>query len=140
MADALRTLLASYSENTALNLAPIADWLLTACNITLVLEKSWDQLARFAAETGASASTTLTKTGRTTTRATSKPSARLATPATINERELRAVHRRAEQLMKRSASRLVEAYGDAVIPQIPEAIGRAILRTEAALRAVRCAA
>jgi len=27
----------------------------------------------------------------------------------------------------------VEAFGDAVLPQIPEAIGRAILRTEAAL-------
>jgi len=33
-----------------------------------------------------------------------------------------------------SAARLiVEAFGDAVLPQIPEAIGRAILRTEAAL-------
>jgi DNA (cytosine-5)-methyltransferase 1 len=31
------------------------------------------------------------------------------------------------------AALLVEAYGDAVIPQIPEAIGRAILRTERAL-------
>lgn len=37
-----------------------------------------------------------------------------------------------------SAARLiVEAYGDAVIPQIPEAIGRAILRVESALSAVR---
>ena len=32
-----------------------------------------------------------------------------------------------------AASLIVEAFGDAVIPQIPEAIGRAILRTERAL-------
>ncbi|RWR27224.1 DNA cytosine methyltransferase [Sinirhodobacter populi] len=35
-----------------------------------------------------------------------------------------------------AASLIVEAFGDAVLPQIPEAIGRAILRTEAALDAV----
>lgn len=35
-----------------------------------------------------------------------------------------------------AASLIVEAFGDAVVPQIPEAIGRAILRTEAALSAV----
>ncbi len=35
-----------------------------------------------------------------------------------------------------AASLIVEAYGDAVVPQIPEAIGRAILRTEAALRSI----
>ncbi|REF68305.1 DNA cytosine methyltransferase [Paracoccus versutus] len=35
-----------------------------------------------------------------------------------------------------AASLIVEAFGDAVVPQIPEAIGRAILRTEAALNAV----
>jgi DNA (cytosine-5)-methyltransferase 1 len=34
------------------------------------------------------------------------------------------------------AERCREAYGDAVAPQIPEAIGRAILRTEAALSAI----
>ncbi|MBB3926352.1 DNA cytosine methyltransferase [Sphingomonas sp. C8-2] len=32
-----------------------------------------------------------------------------------------------------AASLIVEAFGDAVLPQVPEAIGRAILRTEAAL-------
>ncbi|WP_409530317.1 DNA cytosine methyltransferase [Shinella sp.] len=36
-----------------------------------------------------------------------------------------------------AASLIVEAFGDAVVPQIPEAIGRAILRTENAL-AVAC--
>jgi DNA (cytosine-5)-methyltransferase 1 len=35
-----------------------------------------------------------------------------------------------------AASLIVEAFGDAVLPQIPEAIGRAILRTERALNAV----
>ncbi|MEF9600844.1 hypothetical protein O4J55_00440 [Paracoccus sp. PXZ] len=35
-----------------------------------------------------------------------------------------------------AASLIVEAFGDAVVPQIPEAIGRAILRTESALNAV----
>ncbi|WP_342629765.1 DNA cytosine methyltransferase [Nguyenibacter vanlangensis] len=35
-----------------------------------------------------------------------------------------------------AASLIVEAFGDAVVPQIPEAIGRAILRTELALDAV----
>jgi DNA (cytosine-5)-methyltransferase 1 len=35
-----------------------------------------------------------------------------------------------------AASLIVEAFGDSVIPQIPEAIGRAILRTEAALSSV----
>lgn len=35
-----------------------------------------------------------------------------------------------------AASLIVEAFGDAVLPQIPEAIGRAILRTEIALDAV----
>lgn len=35
-----------------------------------------------------------------------------------------------------AASLIVEAFGDAVVPQIPEAIGRAILRTEQALSAV----
>lgn len=35
-----------------------------------------------------------------------------------------------------AASLIVEAFGDAVVPQIPEAIGRAILRTEAALSAL----
>ena len=35
-----------------------------------------------------------------------------------------------------AASLIVEAFGDAVVPQIPEAIGRAILRTEAALAAI----
>ncbi|API58296.1 hypothetical protein BSL82_02390 [Tardibacter chloracetimidivorans] len=35
-----------------------------------------------------------------------------------------------------AASLIVEAFGDAVVPQIPEAIGRAILKTEAALAAV----
>lgn len=39
-----------------------------------------------------------------------------------------------------AASLIVEAFGDAVLPQIPEAIGRAILRTEAALAAVYGAA
>lgn len=34
-----------------------------------------------------------------------------------------------------AAGLIVEAFGDAVLPQIPEAIGRAILRTEAALAA-----
>jgi DNA (cytosine-5)-methyltransferase 1 len=38
-----------------------------------------------------------------------------------------------------AASLIVEAFGDAVIPQIPEAIGRAIARTEAALHAVLAA-
>lgn len=35
-----------------------------------------------------------------------------------------------------AASLIVEAFGDAVLPQIPEAIGRAILRTERALDCV----
>lgn len=35
-----------------------------------------------------------------------------------------------------AASLIVEAFGDAVIPQIPEAIGKAILRTEAALASI----
>lgn len=35
-----------------------------------------------------------------------------------------------------AASLIVEAFGDAVVPQIPEAIGRAILRTEIALDTV----
>jgi len=35
-----------------------------------------------------------------------------------------------------AASLIVEAFGDAVVPQIPEAIGRAILRTDVALTAV----
>lgn len=35
-----------------------------------------------------------------------------------------------------AASLVVEAFGDAVVPQIPEAIGRAILRVEGALAAV----
>lgn len=35
-----------------------------------------------------------------------------------------------------AASLAVEAFGDAVVPQIPEAIGRAILRTEEALAAI----
>lgn len=35
-----------------------------------------------------------------------------------------------------AASLIVEAFGDAVIPQIPEAIGKAILRTESALAAI----
>lgn len=35
-----------------------------------------------------------------------------------------------------AASLIVEAFGDAVVPQIPEAIGRAILRTERALAEV----
>jgi DNA (cytosine-5)-methyltransferase 1 len=35
-----------------------------------------------------------------------------------------------------AASLIVEAFGDAVVPQIPEAIGRAISRVEAALAAV----
>ena len=35
-----------------------------------------------------------------------------------------------------AASLIVEAFGDAVVPQIPEAIGRAILRVEAAMMAV----
>ncbi|GLK77988.1 hypothetical protein GCM10008171_32420 [Methylopila jiangsuensis] len=36
-----------------------------------------------------------------------------------------------------SAARLIaEAFGDAVVPQIPEMIGRAILRVEAAMAAV----
>jgi len=38
-----------------------------------------------------------------------------------------------------AASLIVEAFGDAVLPQIPEAIGRAILRTEAALNMVLAA-
>jgi len=39
-----------------------------------------------------------------------------------------------------AASLIVEAFGDAVVPQIPEAIGRAILRTERALQAIYGAA
>ncbi len=39
-----------------------------------------------------------------------------------------------------AASLIVEAFGDAVLPQIPEAIGRAILRVEAALAAIYGAA
>lgn len=39
-----------------------------------------------------------------------------------------------------AASLVVEAFGDAVVPQIPEAIGRAILRTERALAAVHAKA
>lgn len=35
-----------------------------------------------------------------------------------------------------AASLIVEAFGDAVVPQIPEAIGRSILRVEAALAAI----
>lgn len=35
-----------------------------------------------------------------------------------------------------AASLIVEAFGDAVVPQIPEAIGMAIVRTEAALSAI----
>lgn len=35
-----------------------------------------------------------------------------------------------------AASLIIEAFGDAVLPQIPEAIGRAILHTEAALHAI----
>src|SRR3990167_4953620 len=35
-----------------------------------------------------------------------------------------------------AASLIVEAYGDAVVPQIPEAIGRAILRVERAMSAL----
>lgn len=39
-----------------------------------------------------------------------------------------------------AASLIVEAFGDAVLPQITEAIGRSILRTDAALRAIYCGA
>lgn len=39
-----------------------------------------------------------------------------------------------------AASLIVEAYGDAVVPQIPTAIGLAILRVEAALEAIGIAA
>ena len=39
-----------------------------------------------------------------------------------------------------AASLIVEAYGDAVVPQIPEAIGRAILRVEAAMHTLSKAA
>ena len=35
-----------------------------------------------------------------------------------------------------ASSLIVEAYGDAVVPQIPEAIGRAFLRVEDAMRAI----
>jgi DNA (cytosine-5)-methyltransferase 1 len=35
-----------------------------------------------------------------------------------------------------AASLIVEAFGDAVCPQIPEAIGRAIIRVERALAAI----
>lgn len=35
-----------------------------------------------------------------------------------------------------AASLIVEAFGDSVVPQIPESIGRAIMRTEAALSAI----
>lgn len=35
-----------------------------------------------------------------------------------------------------AASLIVEAYGDSVVPQIPECIGKAILRTETALQAI----
>ncbi len=38
-----------------------------------------------------------------------------------------------------AASLIVEAFGDAVVPQIPEVVGRAILRTEAALNMVLAA-
>ena len=37
---------------------------------------------------------------------------------------------------RKPAAADIEAFGDAVIPQIPEAIGRAILRVEAAMAAV----
>jgi DNA (cytosine-5)-methyltransferase 1 len=35
-----------------------------------------------------------------------------------------------------AASLIVEAYGDAVVPQIPEAIGLAIIRVEQAMNAI----
>lgn len=135
-ASALRTVLAFYSANTARRLAPIAETLSSACNITLARDVSWQKPAKSAAARTGLRSTTSTKTGPTTSAATSKLSASPAIPVTICEPDLWAAHLRAERRLKLFASRQVEAFGDAVVPQIPEAIGRAILRVEEALASV----
>jgi DNA (cytosine-5)-methyltransferase 1 len=134
--SALKTVLASYSENTARNLAPIAERLSADYSITLALENTFEAHAKSAEAANASASTTLTKTGQTARRGTSKRSACHATPSTTCALDLKAVHRRAGRRLKLFDRRQVEAFGDSVLPQIPEAIGRAILRTEAALASV----
>lgn len=136
LASALRIVLASYSATTARRLAPIAETMLDGCSITIAPDATWEKPAKSAKAQTASRSITLTKTGPTATPPTSRPSAHPAIPVTICEQDLWAVHQRAERRLRLFASRQVEAFGDAVIPQIPEAIGKAILRTEAALAAI----
>lgn len=133
---ALRTVLGFCSESTVRRLAPIAETLLGDYNIMLEPENTSGPVVRSVAEQEGSQSITLTKTGRTTAKRTSKRSALHVTPATTCEPDWKGVLRRAERRLKLFDRRQVEAFGDAVIPQIPEAIGRAMIRTEAALRAV----
>jgi hypothetical protein len=131
---ALKIVLAFCSESTARNLAPIAETLFRACNITLAPESSEDWYARSAAARTESLLTIATGIGETTTRRTSRRYALHATRDTTCAPDLPAAHRRAERRAKRLDGKIVAAYGDAVVPQIPEAIGRAIWRVEAALR------
>lgn len=136
MANALKTVLAFYSENTVRRLAPIAETLSAACSITLALENLSEPLVKSAMGQKDYLSTTSMKIGPTTRKPTSKRSAPHVTPDIICEQDLKAVHRRAERLLKLFDRRQVEAFGDSVCPQIPEAIGRAIMRVEQALAAV----
>lgn len=136
LANALRTVLASYSESTVRRLAPIAEALSGDCSITLAPESTFEARAKSAEPRNGFTSTTATKTGPTAQRTTSRRSAQPATQATTCALDLRAAHRRAERRLKLFDRRQIEAFGDSVLPQIPEAIGRAILRTEAALAAI----
>ena len=140
LASALRIVLASYSATTARRLAPIAETMLDGCSITIAPDATWEKPAKSAKAQTASRSITLTKTGPTATPPTSRPSAHPAIPVTICEQDLWAVHQRAERRLRLFASRQVEAFGDAVIPQIPEAIGKAILLEGGAMEVVIAAA
>lgn len=132
---ALRTLLASPTENTARNLAPIAEMLSEGCSITLALAGTSSGAARSAEPPSGSTPTTLMGIGPTTSRRTSKRSAQPATPGTTCGRDLKAVQSRAERRLKRYDRFQVSAYGDAVLPQITESICRAIIRVERATAA-----
>ena len=86
--------------------------------------------AKFAGQPTGSTPTTSTATCRTTGQRTSKPCAGHVTCAITGKRVAQACASLGEQspAYRRAARQCIAAYGDAVVPQIPEAIGRVMRR------------
>lgn len=124
---ALRTAPAFSRASSVLSPAPIVSKSQPEADAPSGRRSNASPPANAADQQGDSTSTTGTRTGQTTNRPTSKRSAQPAIPDIISP-TLRGIM--AGSLPRGWAQPLLAAYGDSILPQISEIIGRAIMQAD----------